>query len=111
MVLVSLAKINEYYTVDGKMLLLESKKWIPSVAGQPDMDGTTFNLGGTYDLIWANGLRQNVPANTQLMPYSFFGGKRKTKSKRTRRRKMKKTLRLKKSKKRYSKRIHKMKGG
>jgi len=87
MVFASLAKINEYYVVDGKMLLLESKKWIPDVEGQPNMDGSSYNLGGSYELIWANGLKQTVPAQTQLKVYSFFsGGKRKSKTKRISRR-------------------------
>jgi hypothetical protein len=87
MVLVSLAKVDNYYTVNGKMLLLESKKWIPEFEGQPDMDGITYNLGGSYELTWANGLVQTVPADTHLIPYSLFGGKRKTKSKKASRRK------------------------
>jgi hypothetical protein len=81
MVLVSLAKLDKYYVVDGKMLSLDKKKWIPDHPGQPDMDGTSYNLGGSYELEWSNGMKQIVPANTQLKEYSFFGGKRKRKSK------------------------------
>ena len=86
MVLVSLAKLDKYYVVNGKMISLESKKWIPDYEGQTNMDGKTFNLGGSYELTWSDGMKQTVPANTQLMEYSFFGGKRRRKSKRTSRR-------------------------
>jgi hypothetical protein len=62
------------------------------------MDGTSYNLGGSYELEWSNGLKQTVPANTQLKEYSFFGGKRKrkSKSKRTSHRRKTKTNRRRK---------------